>query len=228
LKGVPSGCSLGAELLGVAGSSAGPQLIADPLGSRAESVREGERELSNYRVKYRNGELEIEVESTDKAYVDKKLAELLESRSEPAKQTPEKKPPHRKSAGKSKSSGSTPESSTHVDVPAIVEAINDSDDHDAIDKHILSKSGQLPRIIMCLEFAASTLDSPYLTTGNIQTITDQLGTKIKSQNAATTIKSNQKYFTADSVRKTGAIIRYKLNRKGLTAYKTLLKGEKLS
>lgn len=183
--------------------------------------------MSHYRVKYKTGDLEVEVESTDKAYVDSKLAELLTiSEGTPAKKAAARKR-RRKATGRS-SSLDNDRNSTSIDFPAIVEAINDSDEHDSIDKHILSKSAQLPRIIMCLDFAATALDSPYLTTGHIQTITDQLGVKIKSQNAAKTIKNNQKYFTADSVRKTGAIIKYKLNRKGQAAYKALLKGEKLS
>lgn len=185
--------------------------------------RSGGTALSNYRVKYRDGNLEIEVESTDKAYVDKKLAELLSLQVKPAKQ------PRRKSANRRQSTNdSTEEDSSQVDVVAIVAAINESDEHDAINNHILSKSAQLPRIIMCLKFASTTLDSPLLTSGDIETITDQLGIKIKSQNAGTAIKNNQKYFTPSSVRKRGAIMKYKLNRKGDTAYKNLLKGEKLS
>lgn len=182
--------------------------------------------MSNYRVKYKKGDLEIEVESTDKNYVDGKVAELLAADKVAPKKVAAKRP-RRKATTKSDSSDS-PQDAAGVDVPAIVEAINDSDEHDDIDKNILSKSAQLPRIIMCLHFAESVLDSPNLTSGDIQTITDQLSVKIKSQNAGTTIKKNQKYFTADSVRKRGAIIKHKLNRKGKAAYNTLLKGEKLS
>lgn len=177
--------------------------------------------MSNYRVKYKKGEVEIEVESTDKAYVDKKLTELLSSSEEPRKPTPSK----RSKTNKANDSGG---GTGQVDVPAVVDAINDFDDHEKIEEHILKKPGQLPRIIMCLKFAASTLDSPLLTTGDIETITDQLGVKLFSRNAASAIKKNQKYFTLDSVRKPGAIVKYKLNRKGETAYETLLKGKKLS
>ena len=179
--------------------------------------------MSNYRVKYRDGNFEIEVESTEKAYVDDKLAELLSSQTKPAKPPQRRSPNRRQSA-----SNSTDEDSGQVDVAAIVEAISDSDDYDAIDTHILSKVGQLARIIMCLKFASTTLESPQLTTGNIELITDQLGIKITPQNAGKVIKRNLKYFTASSVRRQGAIIKYKLNRKGLDAYDKLLKGEKLS
>ncbi|HFD31767.1 MAG TPA: hypothetical protein ENJ28_03500 [Gammaproteobacteria bacterium] len=184
--------------------------------------------MSNYRIRYRKGDFELEVESTEKQYVDSKFKELLNAKPDSAAQAPKKKTARKKPASNSKQNDSKQGGSGQIDIPAVIEAINDSDDHEAIDENILSKSGQLPRIIMCLKFAESTLDSPYLTTGHIQTITDQLGIKIKSQNAATTIKSNQKYFTADAVRKAGTIIKYKLNRKGLTAYNNLLKGEKIS
>lgn len=111
-------------------------------------------------------------------------------------------------------------------IPVSVSAINDDDDHDKIEENILNKSGQLPRIIMCLYFAKNVFGSP-LTTGDIQTITDQLGIKIGSANAANTIKGNLKYFTADAVRKKGAVIKYKLNRKGNEAYNKILNGEKV-
>lgn len=183
--------------------------------------------MSNYRIKYKKGDFEIEIESTEKNYVDEKIKEMLEASPKQEVKSIKKKAVKKSPGSSSQRSKGDSDSEPQINIPAIVEAINDYDDHEAVDKHILSKSAQLPRIIMCLKFADEALDSPYLTTGNIQTITDQLGVKIKSQNAATTIKSNQKYFTADSVRKVGAIVRYKLNRKGITAFDKLLKGEKL-
>lgn len=182
--------------------------------------------MSNYRIKYKKGDFELEIESTEKDYVDSMFKELLESKIEPQPAVKKKTPARKPKPATPKVNGGA-ESADKVDIPVLIEAINDSDDHDAIDENIISKSAQLPRIIMCLKFAESTLESPYLSTGHIQTITDQLGIRIKSQNAATTIKKNQKYFTADGVRKTGALIKYKLNRKGLAAYGKLLKGEKI-
>ena len=197
--------------------------LVHTLQAANRATLQGESSLSNYRVKYKKGDLEIEVESTEKSYVDGKLAELLSTKSESTKPAPRTN--RRRTKTKEDPAG---KDTNQVDVAAIVDAINDSDDHAEIDKYILSKVGQLPRIIMCLHFAAETLDSPTLTTGNIQTITDQLGIKIGAANAGATIKNNQKYFTAGSVRKKGAIMKYKLNRKGQAAYNSILKGEKPS
>ena len=181
-----------------------------------------------YRVRYKNGDLEIEVESSDKTYVDSKLTELLDKNNvSPLKVTPKVKPKRAAKKSQSKDAGSKKEESA-VDIPALVEAINESDDHEGIEKHILNTSDQLNRIILCLHFAHEHLDSAYLTTGDIEKITNQLGVKITSQNASGKITSNQKYFTADQVRKVGAIIRYKLNRKGIQAYSKIINGEKLS
>ena len=179
---------------------------------------------NNYRVRYRNGDLEIEVESADKAYVDSKLSELLEKDVKPAIKTKTKtksiKPKTRKPVNN--------EEENSVDVPTLVDAINESDKHENIEKNILNKPSQINRIILCLYYASEVLDPPCLTTGDIEKITNQLGVKLSSQNAAKTIKANQKYFTADQVRKVGAIIKYKLNRKGISAYGHILNGEKLS
>jgi hypothetical protein len=184
---------------------------------------------SNYRVRYKNGDFEIEVESSDKNYVDAKIIELIakELSGVSTKKNQEKKSTHPKKNSIKKTKINASENTEEpVDITAIVSAINDDDDHEKIEEQILNKSGQLPRIIMSLYFAQEVLNSP-ITTGDIQTITDQLGIKIGSANAANTIKGNLKFFTADTVRKKGAVIKYKLNRKGIDAYKKILNGEKI-
>ena len=182
-----------------------------------------------YRVKYRNGGLEIEIESSDQQYVDNKFKELIgkevsASRSKNNQTKPKvKKKAHQKIKENTSNDSSD---NTEIDITGIVSAINDDDSHTMIEENILNKSGQLPRIIMCLHFADDLL-AQTLTTGDIQTITDQLGIKISNTNAANTIKANLKYFSADSVRKKGSVVRYKLNRKGKDAYQKLLNSEKI-
>lgn len=185
---------------------------------------------SNYRVKYKNGSFEVEIESSDKSYVDSKLAEFIameeSERNQNGKQVSNSKQTKRKGTKATAQNSGVPDSKDNVDVAKIVAAINDDDEYDKIEEHILNKSGQLPRIIMCLYHAESADQSP-ITTGSIQTITDQLGIKITNANAAKTIKNNLKYFVADSVRKKGAIMKYKLNRKGNDAFQKLLNGERV-
>ena len=185
--------------------------------------------MSKYRVRYKKGDFEVEIESSEKEYVDSKLTELLDSTldAKAPKDVKKKKASKRKPKISREDQESKSESDDNVDILSLVEAINGSEDRDSIETNILEKSNALNRIILCLKFAELIQDSPYLSTGHIQAITDQLNVKITSQNAGTKIKANQKYFAADGVRKTGAQIKYKLNRKGLTAYESILKGEKV-
>jgi len=183
-----------------------------------------------YRVSYKIGSFEIEVESSDKEYVDSKLRELLARGGDKAIQIEQRDKkvvrPENMTPKKSGETSDRTEVEGSIDIAAIVSAINDNDDHEKIEINILNKSGQLPRIIMCLYFAEDVYGAP-ITTGDIHSITDQLGIKISAANAGTTIKNHQKYFAADTVRKKGAVIKYKLNRKGNEAYKKLLNGENI-
>lgn len=174
-----------------------------------------------YRVRYRKADFEIEIESSDKAFVDSKLSEFVRRETPPSgKQTRGRGANRERDRGKKGDESSV--SNSTVNIPDIVDSIKNSEDHSLLDSNVLKKPSQLPRILMCLYYVKDNED-PYLTTGQIETITDQLGVKIKSQNAANTIKRNLSYFSADRVRKTGAIVRYKLNRKGIEEFKKILK-----
>lgn len=81
--------------------------------------------------------------------------------------------------------------------------------------------------MMALFFAQRYKSGTCLSTGEIETVTDQLGVRIKATNVASTIKSNLRYFTGTAVRKRGTRVPYKLNRTGTTAFEKLLTGESL-
>lgn len=174
-----------------------------------------------YRVRYRKADFEIEIESSDKAFVDSKLAELRILESPKPKEEIRGEGGHsRRKPPKNRNEASVPESA--LNIPQIVDRINTSDEHSLIEAHVLRNSARLPRILMCLYFIKDDAD-PCLTTGQIETLTDQLKIKISKQNVGATIKENQQYFSADKVRKTGVIVRYKLNRKGIEAFEGVLK-----
>ena len=183
--------------------------------------------MGNYRLRYKKGDFEIEIESTDKSYVDSKFIELLDVKPVSSTSTSVKKKSSKSNKTSTNSSEESGQLEGEIDVSGVVNLINESDDHEAIDAHALSKAAQLPRVIMCMKFS-SDLGAEFLTTGDIQKITDQLGVKLKHQNVGTCIKKNQKYFTADGVRKPGGTaVKYKLNRKGQAAYNKIIAGEKI-
>lgn len=101
-----------------------------------------------------------------------------------------------------------------------IQAIDESTD---LGEKVLSQRAQLPRILMCVYYAAKCYaDDPYLTTGEIETVTDQLGVRIDSSNASKVLKNYTTYVTADAMRKPGAIVGYKLNRNGISYFENLL------
>lgn len=179
---------------------------------------------SNYRVRLKRGNHEIEIESTDKDYVDSKLKEFLpelpEIKAEPTPLKLSRKRTEKLKAEKDVSA------EAELDIAGLVTYIKDSKIYPEVEKNIIDKRGVLPRIMMCMHFASEFSDELYLKTGQVEAITDQLGIKIGMANAANNIKKNQKYFTAKTVRKKGQPVPYKLNRKGENTFEKYLNGEK--
>lgn len=175
----------------------------------------------NYRIKYKAGDFEIEVESSDKSFVESKLKELLQDEQTPKPDT-FKKVHTRKSHSPSPSDTPTSGKSSGIDIVAVVNEINDSDKHKVIEEKILKKSNQLNRILLVFYFANKIKSGGSITTGDIEKITDQLGIRIKSANAAANIKSNSKFFASETVRKRGAVVKYKINRKGIEEIESII------
>ena len=182
-----------------------------------------------YRVRFRRGDFEVEVESSDKAFVDEKLAELvapkpdgnptptLEVSEKPKKKTSKPAGQHKQSSGRT--------SRPDEELVGLVHHIQDHKDFDKLDKAILSKPGQLPRILMCLYYGAEHFDDPHFTTGEVEAVTNQFGVRILKANVGKKLKQHPTYVTMDSIRKQGTIIGYKINRNGSTYFQSLLKHE---
>jgi hypothetical protein len=118
------------------------------------------------------------------------------------------------------------EQETTVDYAAVANAVHDSDKTEDIQKNILDKRKSLGRILTAFHFAHETGDE-YLTTGDIEKITDQLRVKISQPNVSNCIAANRKYFSAGTTRRRGAKVPYKLNRQGELAYERCLAGQKV-
>lgn len=183
-----------------------------------------------YKVRVKKGEYEIEIESSDKAYVDAKLSQLLESSDASfpppsANRTTPRRKASKRAKPKEDCDDTRPESA-ELDIAGLVAHIKDSDDYADVEKNIIDKKNVLAKIVMCLYYAAEFFDDPHLTTGQIQDITDQLSIRLGMANAANKIRDNQRYFTGKTVRKKGQPVPYKLNRQGEKAFEKFVKGEK--
>jgi hypothetical protein len=177
-----------------------------------------------YRIRYKIGDFEVEVESTDKSFVETKFDKLIQNDKSLIPKTTENKSDQKHTNSSSLTNKGTDEES-NIDIMSVVNAINASDKYDIINKKIIKKSNQLARILMVFYFASKINGNARITTGDVEKITDQLGIKIKQPNAARTLKADMRFFAADSVRKKGTPTKYKLNRKGSDEFEKIITKE---
>lgn len=94
----------------------------------------------NYKVKYKKGDFEVEIESTDKNFADPKLKELVQNLSTVKQKGDEKKPA---STFEKKiiadPSETEEEPTTDIDIPTIANAITETDNYDKVEKNIIKK-----------------------------------------------------------------------------------------
>jgi len=186
--------------------------------------------MNSYRVHYKKGDIEVEVESTDKGYVDQMLQKFLSPQavqiSLPGLPKQKRKPLQTGRRQKQGKEAAGEEQETTVDFAAVANAVHESDKTKDIDQNVLNKRGLLGRILIAFHFAHET-GNEYLTTGDVEKITDQLGVKIAQSNVSHCIAANRKYFSAGTTRRRGAKVPYKLNRQGKLAYERCLAGQKV-
>ena len=131
------------------------------------------RMSAQYRVRVRQGDFEVEVESSDESYVERKLNELLADVRSKAQLTK----PRPKSSGKRPVEGQAKAlpggrtSRPAEELLGLVQYIQQRDEFRTVSDRILSQRSQLPRILMCLFYAERHYDDPYLTTGEIEDVT---------------------------------------------------------
>jgi len=181
---------------------------------------------NNYRVHYKKGDVEVEVESTDKNYVDQMLNKLVSLSPKPPE--PQQKGGHKGQRRRKTEQPTEDERGERsiIDVADIAAKIHDSDKFQQIEKNILNKNHMLPRVLLAFHFAHEN-GAEFITTGDVEAITDQLRIKIAQSNVSHCISNSKKYFTAEKVRKRGAKVPYKLNRQGIGAFQKCLAGEKI-
>jgi len=179
-----------------------------------------------HRFRYKTADFEIEVETADKAFLDaciKKYVDPIDQEESAQDSSPKKK----KSPAKRQSPKTNqPDAEEAIDVADLVNQIQELKEHDILEQNIINKHNQLAKVMLCFYYAAKLIKQEYLTTGQVEKITDQFGMKIKVANVSTTIKKNSKYFSTSQTRKQGAILKYKLNQKGKLYFGELQKPSK--
>lgn len=111
------------------------------------------------------------------------------------------------------------------DLSEIVNLVKDCDEAEAIEEHILDRTGQVDRTLLPLYIVHEYLDNAFgLTSGEIYKITRDLGIPISQPNASRTLSGTaSKYVIGDKVKARGKAVRYKLSRRGVKYLKQVLK-----
>lgn len=187
---------------------------------------------SLYRVRYKKGDFEVEVESSEQNYVDTKMRELLETDfKKPSGDTSGRKRAAKPSRASSRkvveSTSDNGDEVAESTLTEIITSINDADNFKDIEKHVLDQRDRLPRILMCYYFAHKHQSDPALITTHVERITEHFRVRIAASNVAKVIREGaSQYLTGDRVRKRGVATNYKINRTGIDAFEKIMRGEK--
>jgi hypothetical protein len=108
---------------------------------------------------------------------------------------------------------------------AIVNDIKACDEADKIETHVLDKASVAGRILLPFFICSKYFPERRLTSGDVEKITSDLGVKVKTSNVSTAITNSLlTYLDGDSTRVKGKAVSYKLNRKGIKHFESILAG----
>jgi len=130
-----------------------------------------------------------------------------------------------RSKGQDRETGQSDVDSSPDLVLSIVNKISDCDEGEEIQRKILDKKSMDAKIILCLFISHKYFDNAWLTTGDIEKITSELGIKIDKRNAANKMKEIRQYLESASTRRKGQPTPYRLNRKGANRFSEILQGK---
>jgi hypothetical protein len=121
------------------------------------------------------------------------------------------------------------ETGAEVDLMAIVNCVKSCDEAESIETRVLDQPDQLPRVLLPMYMVFEHMKNAHgLTSGQISTVTLQLGVPIKQPNVSKTLSgSAAKYVIGDTMRKNGQAVRYKLSRRGHAYLRGIITGGKV-
>ena len=93
-----------------------------------------------------------------------------------------------------------------------------------IEKEVLDKNSIQNRVLLPFYICYKYFPEQGLTSGNIEKITEELGVRVRTPNVSNAITNSLwKYLAGDSSRKKGKAGVYRLNRKGVNYFESILK-----
>lgn len=120
---------------------------------------------------------------------------------------------------------------TEIDNPgdltlAIVNKVGDCDESEEIQSKVLDQRSAEGKILLCFYISYKYFKNVWLTTGDIEKITSDLGTKIAVGNVSNKIKKElRQYLESGTARKQGQPTLYRLNRKGVRRFEEIIYGK---
>lgn len=127
------------------------------------------------------------------------------------------------------STGGTGKSRTkeQPNLAEIINLIKNCDEAEAIESQILDRTSQVNRILLPLYIVHKYLDNSFtLTSGDISKITVDLGIPIQQPNVSRTLSGTaSRYVMGDSIRRGSKTIRYRLSRRGVKYFASVLKAK---
>jgi hypothetical protein len=112
-------------------------------------------------------------------------------------------------------SGHSPQAAVK-DLPLqIANKIGDCDESNAIQLRVLDRRSMDGKILLCFYVSSKYFGNAWLTSGDIEKITSQLGVKIDKRNASNSLAKLRQYLESGAVRKGGQPTPYRMNRKGV-------------
>jgi len=141
------------------------------------------------------------------------------AKSSRTKMTQVLKTAHRERTGPDTDRGDKP------NLAEIVNLIKNCDEAEAIESQILDRTSQVNRILLPLFIVYKHQGNAFgLTSGDINKITIDLGIPIQTANVSHTLAGTaSRYVIGDAVRERGKVIRYKLSRRGVQHFTSVLK-----
>jgi hypothetical protein len=185
--------------------------------------------VPSFRIRVVRGDFEVELESTDIDFVERKLAELLprgashglealeDSRGESSKPVTPRKAPRQPES----SAGASSE-----DLRAIVDAIQNHERWNVIWSTILKGHSQLDRVLLAFYFAVA-VGGPdrSLSTTDVHWITKQVHSEIAAANVTKTIRQSGRGYLIRAAGSGGRGTKYRINRSGREHVESLLAAE---
>jgi hypothetical protein len=104
----------------------------------------------------------------------------------------------------------------------IVNKVGDCDETADIQARVLDKRGAEGRVLLSFYVSQKYFNNTWLTSGDVEKITSDLGVKIDKKNISNYLVTYRKYLESNAVRKSGQPTPYRMNRGGVKRFEEII------